>query len=625
MSQDKAQSGGRRSMGMPMSLSPFQSEIAHFIWDTRYRYRQHGEPMDTTIDDTWRRVAAGVAGVESHHQEAWRHRFLEILTDFGFLPGGRILAGTGVSHDVTLFNCFVMGSIEDSLAGILNALREGALTMQQGGGIGYDFSTLRPFGSTAKRVGCIASGPVSFMRIWDSMCDTLVSTGSRRGAMMASLRCDHPDIERFIDAKGRPGELRHFNLSLQISDSFVAAVDKDDEWPLLFPAKAVTENGRSSGALVETAWSGHHSPVPCLVMRVVRARELWERIMRATYEYAEPGVLFVDTINGMNNLSYRERITTTNPCGEIPLPAYGACNLGCVNLTRFVKAPFSETAAIDFSALEYTVKAAVRFLDNVIELSRFPLQAQRQQARGSRRIGLGITGLADCLIMLGLRYDDTAGRDMAASIMARICHTAYRTSIELAGEKGAFAYFNRDEYLQSPFIRALPDDIQQGIEVHGIRNSHLTAIAPAGTISLLANNVSSGIEPVFAFKHQRRIRQKDGRYVSYDLTDYAGCLWEMRHPGKPMPDCFIDHMDLSPQDHLRMQAALQPYVDSAISKTINIPSDYPYELFKSLYLQAHRMGLKGCTTFRPNPVSGEILSSLEGAGHHCSNFECEPD
>ncbi|MGD8914451.1 MAG: adenosylcobalamin-dependent ribonucleoside-diphosphate reductase, partial [Candidatus Thiodiazotropha sp.] len=472
---------------------------------------------------------------------------------------------------------------------------------------------------------CIASGPVSFMRIWDSMCDTLVSTGSRRGAMMASLRCDHPDIERFIDAKGQPGELRHFNLSVQISDSFIAAVDKDEEWPLIFPVQAVAETGQSSGTIIETTWSDLHTPVPCLVMRVVKARELWERIMRATYEYAEPGVLFMDAINRMNNLSYRERITTTNPCGEIPLPAYGACNLGSVNLTRLVKAPFSETAAFSLSAVERTVKTAVRFLDNVIDLSHFPLQAQQQQAQGSRRIGLGITGLADSLIMLGLHYGDTGGRDVAANIMARICHTAYRTSIELAKEKGAFPYFKRDEYLQSPFIRALPDDIQQGIAMHGIRNSHLTAIAPTGTISLLANNVSSGIEPVFAFNYQRRIRQKNGQYEIYDLTDYAGWLWEYSHPGKATPDCFIDHMDLSPQDHLQMQAALQPYVDSAISKTINIPSDYPYEAFKTLYRQAHRLGLKGCTTFRPNPVSGEILTSLNGADHHCSSFECEPD
>jgi ribonucleoside-diphosphate reductase alpha chain len=608
-----------------MSITPLQSEIARYIWDSKYRYCLHGESVENSIQDTWQRVASGVAGVESQQQDAWCHRFLEILTDFDFLPGGRILAGTGVAHDITLFNCFVMGAIEDSLEGILSALREAALTMQQGGGIGYDFSTLRPFGSAAKRVGGTASGPVSFMRIWDSMCDTLVSTGSRRGAMMASLRCDHPDIERFIDAKGQPGELRHFNLSVQISDNFMAAVDKNEEWPLMFPVEGVTESGRDRGAIIETLWSGYHSPVPCLVMRVVKAAELWERIMRATYEYAEPGVLFVDAINRMNNLSYRERITTTNPCGEIPLPPYGACNLGSVNLTRFIKAPFSETATIDLSELARTVKAAVRFLDNVIDLSRFPLQAQQRQARGSRRIGLGITGLADSLIMLGMRYSESGGRDMAANIMARICHTAYRTSIELAKEKGAFPYFNREEYLQRPFIRGQPDGIQRGIEAHGIRNSHLTAIAPAGTISLLANNVSSGIEPVFAFNYQRKIRQKAGHYMSYDLADYAGRLWQSLHPGKPIPDYFIDHMDLSPQDHLRMQAALQPYIDSAISKTINIPPDYPYEAFKSLYRQAHRLGLKGCTTFRPNPVSGEILSHHETGGHHCSSFECEPD
>ncbi|PVV11167.1 MAG: ribonucleoside-diphosphate reductase, adenosylcobalamin-dependent [gamma proteobacterium symbiont of Ctena orbiculata] len=608
-----------------MFQTPFQSEIARFIWDSKYRYRQQGRPVDDTIDDTWQRVVQGVAGIELQQQAAWRRRFLNILQDFSFLPGGRILAGTGVAHDVTLFNCFVMGQVEDSLEAIFQALKEGALTMQQGGGVGYDFSNLRPQGSPARRVGAIASGPVSVMRIWDAMCDTLISSGARRGAMMASLRCDHPDIEAFIEAKRQPGELRHFNLSVQISDQFVAAVHGDDEWPLIFPTQGLAENGLVSGDIIERTWSDPNCAEPCRVVRIVKARELWERLMRATYEYAEPGVLFIDTINRMNNLAYREQITTTNPCGEVPLPAYGACNLGCVNLTRFIKAPFHESASIDLDAVVHTVTQAVRFLDNVIDLSGFPLQTQQQQAQGTRRIGLGITGLADALIMLGLHYAEAVARDMAAKLMASICHSAYRASIELAKEKGAFPYFQADAYLQSPFIRTLPDDIQQGIARHGMRNSHLTAVAPAGTISLLANNVSSGIEPVFAFNHRRRIRQVSGQYQEYDLTDYAWQLWRGLHPGESMPEAFVASGGLSPRDHLRMQGAIQPYVDSAISKTINIPSDYPYEAFKSLYIEAHDLGLKGCTSFRPNPVSGEILSSAAEAAHHCPVFACEAD
>ncbi|PVV17973.1 MAG: ribonucleoside-diphosphate reductase, adenosylcobalamin-dependent [gamma proteobacterium symbiont of Ctena orbiculata] len=608
-----------------MIQAPFQSEIARYIWESKYRNHEQGGHVDGSIEESWQRVAQGVAGIESRNRDAWRDRFLNSLRGFDFLPGGRILAGTGVARDVTLFNCFVMGPVEDSLEGIFDALREGALTMQQGGGIGYDFSSLRPYGSAARRVGGIASGPVSFMRIWDAMCDTLVSTASRRGAMMASLRCDHPDIERFIDAKGQPGELRHFNLSVQISDPFMSAVERDEDWPLLFPVKALPGNGRGGGGIIERCWNDPQCVEPCLVMRIVKARELWERIMRANYDYAEPGVLFIDEINRMNNLRYREWISTTNPCGEIPLPAYGACNLGSLNLTRFVTAPFTESAAIDYPAVERTVTLAVRFLDNVIDLSRFPLPDQQQEARGTRRIGLGITGLADSLIMLGLHYADERAREAAAGIMARVCHTAYRSSIELAKEKGVFPLFERDAYLQSPFIRSLPDDIRQGIASHGIRNSHLTAIAPAGTISLLANNVSSGIEPVYAFNYRRRIRQASTHYKQFEMVDFAWQMWSNLHPGKPLPDCFVNSRELSAQDHLQMQSVLQPYVDSAISKTINVPSDYPYEAFKSLYTTAFKLGLKGCTTFRPNPVRGEILSDADDIDHHCLDYACEAD
>lgn len=607
-----------------MPQPPFETDVSAYIWDSKYRYRD-GAPREATIQDTWQRVATGAASVETADVAGWGERFLAILQDFQFLPGGRILAGAGVPHEVTLFNCFVMGEIEDSMDGIFDALKEGALTMQQGGGVGYDFSTLRPQGVRAHRVGGIASGPVSFMRIWDAMCNTLLSTGARRGAMMATLRCDHPDIERFIEAKHQPGELRHFNLSVLVTDAFMQAVEQDKAWPLVFPLRGLHENVTAEDQIVQRVWSNRLKPEPCRILRRVSARELWDRIMHATYEYAEPGVLFVDQINRMNNLAYCEQISATNPCGEIPLPPYGACNLGSVNLTRFVQDPFRSDARLDLAAIENTVEVAVRLMDNIIDLSHFPLPTQQAREHGNRRIGLGMTGLADSLIMLGLHYDSVAARQQAAEVMAHICHTAYRTSIGLAREKGAFPQFDKAAYLASPFVKSLSTDIQQGIAKTGIRNSHLTAIAPTGTISLLANNVSSGLEPVFDYQYRRKILQPDGNYREYELTDYAWRYWQSLHPGKTLPAYFVDVQGLSPDAHLNMQSAIQAYVDNAISKTINVPADYPFTKFKFLYHQAHAMGLKGCTTFRPNPVTGEILSAEQAPATHCCNIEREAD
>ena len=437
---------------------------------------------------------------------------------------------------MTLFNCFVMGTIEDSIPGIFRALQEGALTMQQGGGIGVDFSTLRPRGTPAKGAGSIASGAVSFMHVWDAMCGTILSTGARRGAMMATLRCDHPDIEEFISAKQQSGQLRRFNLSVQITDAFIAAVRSNNEWPLVFPATAFDDYGDA----VVRVWTGGIAPVPCRIVRRVGARDLWERILRATYDYAEPGVLFIDRINHLNNLWYRERLTATNPCGEIPLPPYGACDLGSLNLTRFVLSPFTTEARIDFTDVERTTRIAVRLLDNVIDASRFPLPEQRENAHGSRRIGLGITGLADALVMLGLRYGSTDSLAAAADIMRIICHTAYRTSIALAAEKQSFRYFDRERYCQSAFIRSLPEDIQNDIAKQGIRNSHLLAIAPTGTISLLAGNVSSGLEPIFATSYARNVLAGDGKPMEFLLTDYAFRLWQRLHgPSEATSSDFI--------------------------------------------------------------------------------------
>lgn len=608
------------------STNPFVAEVSRHVWDAKYRFREGDVIHDATIKDTWRRVARALASVEPKDQESWAQCFYELLQDFQFLPGGRIQAGAGTGRRVTLFNCFVMGIIEDSMSGIFEGLKEGAITMQQGGGVGYDFSTLRPHGIPAYSVGGVASGPVSFMRIWDTMCATVLSTGARRGAMMATLRCDHPDIEEFIDAKHDKRELRHFNVSVLVSDAFMEAVRRDDEWALVFPEKALG-HAYQGAETVMRRWSGEAEPVPCRVLRKVRARALWSRIMNATYAYAEPGVLFIDRINQYNNLWYREHISATNPCGEIPLGPYGACNLGSLNLTRFVREPFSAAARLDLDAIRAAVPVAVRMLDNVVDASQFPLERQAQQARGTRRIGLGITGLGDALIMLGITYGNPESYATAVAVMKTICHAAYRASVDLAKEKGRFPFFERDKYLEGAFVRNLPDDIRAGIAEHGIRNSHLTAIAPTGTISLLANNVSSGLEPVYDFSYRRRVLEADGTYSEYELTDYAVALWRQLHGNEPLPPQFVRAHDVSPEAHLDMQAALQPYVDNAISKTINVPEDYDLDAFQGLYQLAYDKGLKGCTTFRPNPVTGAILEAIKGTaeGTHCCSLDRETD
>jgi ribonucleoside-diphosphate reductase alpha chain len=604
-----------------MTDDPFITEISRHIWDSKYRFRDGDVVHDATIHDSWRRIARALADVEKKDRSLWESRFYETLRDFKFLPGGRIQAGAGTGRRVTLFNCFVMGTIEDSIDSIFDGLKEGALTMQQGGGVGYDFSTLRPQGTPAKSAGTIASGPVSFMQIWDAMCGTLLSTGARRGAMMATLRCDHPDIETFIDAKRDSHRLRHFNLSVLVTDAFMNAVRRDEDWALVFPSDDAAPKQES----VMRQWSGNATPVRCRVYRRLRARDLWNRLMRATYEYAEPGVLFIDRINEFNNLEYREQISATNPCGEIPLPPYGACDLGSINLTAFVRDAFSDKARLDLDGIQTTAAIAVRMMDNVIDASQFPLPKQAEQARGARRIGLGLTGLADALILLGLRYDETPARELAADVMRTICHAAYRTSIALAQEKGSFPFFEREKYRQGKFIRSLPQDIQDGIARAGLRNSHLTAIAPTGTISLLANNISSGLEPVYAFNLTRRVLEIDGNYSEHALTDYALHRWREQHGDAKPPNTFVDSHALTPADHLAMQAALQPFVDNSISKTINVPREYPFEDFKEIYARAFDLGLKGCTTFRPNPITGEILHDESEPAAHCCTVEREAD
>lgn len=592
--------------------------ISRLVWETRYRMQ--GE---AGIGDTWSRVASAVAAAEGAAREYWAGRFRAILDGFAFLPGGRILAGAGTRRNVTLFNCFVMGSIEDSLPGIFRALEEGALTMQQGGGVGYDFSTLRPAGTPAAASGGIASGPVSFMHIWDAMCATMLSTGARRGAMMATLRCDHPDIGIFIDAKRDPAALRHFNLSVQVTDEFMDCVQRGTEWPLVFPTAALPGAG---GALLQRPWPGAEGALECRVVRVVPARQLWEQLMRAAYDTAEPGVLFIDRVNMENNLHRQEYLTATNPCGEIPLPPYGACNLGSLNLTAFVLDAFEPGARLDMERLLAVVGTAVRFMDNVIDLSKYPLAAQARVSRRSRRLGLGITGLGDTLAMLGQRYDSWTARGLAEDVVRRICATAYVTSARLAAERGPFPAYDRDELQESAFFRRLPSNVRAEVAANGLRNSHLLAIAPAGTISLLAGNVSSGIEPIFAHEARRRVLAADGSYQNHTISDFAWDLWQKRFPGLAAPDTLIEAAAVKPLAHLGMQAALQPWVDSAISKTINVDPDIRFDDFRDIYASAHRLGLKGCTVFRPNAIRGDVLSAVTAsADASCCGMEREAD
>ena len=564
------------------------ASISQQIWDMKYRLKGPangpiaGDPIDKTIEDTWRRVANAAAAPEKEPQR-WAERFYAAMSDFRFLPAGRVIAGAGAGRQVTLFNCFVMGAIPDDMGGIFAHLREAALTMQQGGGIGYDFSTLRPRGAHVKGVGADASGPLSFMDVWDAMCRTIMSAGYRRGAMMATLACDHPDIEAFIEAKREPGRLRMFNLSVLVTDAFMKAVEEDAPWELHFGGT---------------------------VAKVLPARELWDKIMRATYAYAEPGVIFIDRINRRNNLWYCEQIHATNPCGEQPLPPYGACLLGSLNLARFVADPFTPEARLDTAALAALVPDAVRLMDNIIEISGFPLLQQQEEARQKRRIGLGVTGLADALILCGLRYGSPEAVTKTEEWLAAIQHAAYLASTELAAEKGAFPLFDRDKYLAGETIASLGPEVRDAIAKNGIRNALLTSIAPTGTISLFADNVSSGLEPVFSFRYTRNVLMPDGSRREEEVTDYAYRVFRrLRGETAPLPEYFVDAQTLSPDDHIVMQAAVQRYIDSSISKTINVPADIPFDTFKDVYTQAYALGCKGCTTYRPNEVTGAVLEA----------------
>ena len=562
--------------------------ISEQIWDAKYRLKAaDGSPVDVALDDTWRRIARAAAAAEPDSERArWETTFFAAMHDLEFLPAGRIIAGAGSGRDVPLFNCFVMGPIGDDLTSIFDNVKEAALTMQRGGGIGHDFSTLRPSGAPVRSVGAGASGPVSFMDVWDAMCRTIMSAGQRRGAMMGTMRCDHPDIEMFIDAKSEAGRLRNFNLSVLVTDAFMAAVRADADWVLRFEGR---------------------------VFRTVRARSLWERILKATYDYAEPGVIFIDRVNARNNLAYCETIFATNPCGEQPLPPYGACLLGSINLARLVRSAFAPGAHLDEARLAELVPVAVRLLDDIIDVSAYPLPAQKAEALAKRRIGLGVTGLADALAMCGVRYGSDEAQRLARRWMALVEEHAYLASARLAAGKGSFPLYASGPFLAGPNVKRLPAHVRAEIAASGIRNGCLTSIAPTGTISLLAGNVSSGIEPIFDLGYTRRIRTTGDAYREETVEDYAYRQFRSTFgAAAALPASFVTAAALTPSEHLAMQAAVQDHVDSSISKTINRPADIDFELFKSVYDEAFDRGLKGCTTFRPNAVTGSVLASPAG-------------
>ena len=571
----------------------FANVLAEEIWTAKYRYQSpHGGDHDyaATID----RVADAVAAAEApDDRDYWKDRFADALTGFKFIPAGRILAGAGTGRSVTLFNCFVMGTIPDSLDGIFAHLKEAAVTMQQGGGVGMDFSTIRPSGARVAGVGAEASGPLSFMDCWDSMCRTVESAGQRRGAMMGCLSIDHPDIEAFIDAKRDPSRLRNFNISVLVSDAFMKALAADADWPLLF-------NGE--------------------IVRTVSAKQLWGRLMRATYETAEPGVIFIDRVNEQNNLAYCEDIRASNPCGEQMLPPYGACLLGSINLAALVAQPFKPAAAIDEDELGQLTRTAVRMLDNVIDISRYPLLEQETEAKTKRRIGLGITGLADALLFCGTAYGSGPAVALTRRWLEIIKREAYRASAEIAAERGAFPAYDA-LILDRPNLAGLDEETRALIAEHGLRNGCLTSIAPTGTTSLLAGNVSSGIEPVFAYSYTRKIRNADGSTREEQVEDYAMRVWrEVRGEAEPPGDLFVSAQTLTPSDHLTMQAAAQALIDSSISKTVNCPEDIGFDAFADIYVEGYHLGCKGLTTYRPNAVTGSILST----GAPTSEMQVEP-
>ena len=565
----------------------FGQEITKDIWKDKYRWLDEPHPFDS-----FQRVNKGVFPNELE----WAQESLLLMRRGLWLPGGRIQSSAGTTKKTTWINCFCSQTIEDSMDSIGDALKSSMFTMQMGGGIGMDFSTLRPFGAILKRTGSIASGPLPFMDMWDSMCSTIMSAGSRRGAMMGALADWHPDIHKFIEAKHVQGRLENFNVSVLVSDAFMAAVEEDADWHLGFPEPP------KDGAITVEEING----VPWYVYEVLPARQLWEEILKSTYEYSEPGIIFIDRINDLNNLNYCETIRACNPCGEQPLPPWGDCDLGHVNLTRLIMNPFSEDAYIDEGNLIRTVHLGVRFLDSVLDHTPFPLEEQRGEALSKRRIGLGFTGLANALAMMRIPYSSEDATIFAEKVLRLMANEAYRKSAELAGEKGPFPLYDSC-ILAAPFICGLDSDVQELIKKNGLRNGVLLTLAPVGTGSLYYGNVSSGLEPIFELEYERKVLQSDNTFKTYTVIDYGFGLYKAITGKDKAPHYMQTARDLTVRQHIAMQAACQKWIDASISKTINCAEDMDWDEFQQVYQLAYDSGCKGCTTYRPSEMRGSIL------------------
>ena len=602
----------RKAKGTEFTIDPIHEALDVYdsdqvltldVWRGKYRFGDEDHPYDSH-----QRVVEGVYAKDPSRKA--KQAALEAMQKNLWIPAGRIQAGAGTPNIVTLLNCYMCQDIDDSMSGIADALRDAMLTMQQGGGIGMNFSSLRPSGSFLRRTGAVASGPLPFMDMWDSMCQTIMSAGSRRGAMMAVMDCEHPDLLDFITAKHKPGRLTNFNVSVLISDAFMDAVKEDEDWFLGFDVpradgKHLFVTERDDRGQVEQWYAyARHS-----------ARELWQLILENTYEWSEPGVIFMDRVNRQNNLRYCETITGTNPCGEQPLPPNGCCNLGAVNLARMVIKPFTPQASFDVSLLQEIARLGTRFLDNVIDVTLYPLESQATEEYAKRRIGIGITGLANCLAQLGLRYGSDEAVDMTDYIMNNLKNSVYDASAALAKERGPFPLYDVKRWGESsPVVKSLQEETQGAIAEHGIRNGVLLTIAPTGTTSLYAGNVSSGLEPVFLHKAQRNVRQMDDSFLPYATFDYGYRMYCHLHGINPetshqLPGYMVTHDLLSVNDHIRMQAICQKHIDASVSKTINCPQDITFEDFKHLYEDAYSLGCKGCTSYRYSEVRGSILSA----------------